>query len=115
MPNIWGWKTHAQKLGEVCKSYCYDCTQQASWEVAKVTGWITFFNYRAIPLKHEYFIACEACGEDFDLTRRDFKQIKITLRKESSINNSKIKETLFKRIEEHQQGEVDGCYRDKYG
>lgn len=99
---MFGSRKHAEKLGEVCKSYCHDCAEQVAWEVGKVTEWVTFFNHRAIPYKNEYFISCEACGDDFDLSKKDFQQIDATMGRQNSINDTPLKELLFQRIENHQ-------------
>lgn len=102
MAIILGRKKLAVSIGDVCNAYCHDCASDAAWEVAKVTDWMTVFNYPALPVRADYFIACKACGDDHDLSKSDFKSIHHSVKTGRSLTDSPLKESLFNRIKRHQ-------------
>ena len=99
---IFGWEKHAERLGEVCQAYCYDCQKKVPWEVGQMTGWVSFFDVPILPFKREYFMFCGVCGDDFALTRSDYKQVDTIMQSTGALDNSELKQQLFHTIEQKQ-------------
>ena len=97
---FFGSAKHAERLGEVCRTYCFDCQKNTPWVVGKLTERMSLFDIPMFPFKRDYFIFCDKCGDDFSLSRKDYKQIDFQMKLHGEICFSEIKSQLFGRIKE---------------
>jgi|GEM_PF-3314865 len=102
---LFGWNKNAERLGEVCTAYCYDCQKEVPWEVGRVTEWVSFFAVPTIPFKREHFIFCGKCGDDFELSKKEFKNVHSIMCHSDAIDHTSVKDALFKTIEQKQLAE----------
>ncbi|WP_196138770.1 hypothetical protein [Aliikangiella sp. G2MR2-5] len=113
MSSIFNFEKFAQNLGNVCHSYCYQCQCKTTWKFGKLTEWARLFRIKTLPLKKEYFIFCEPCGDDHELDTMEFKKVEKIVKSLGSIDDTHLKESIFKRIHQKQQKFVKTFYIDK--
>ncbi len=106
MSSIFNFEKFAENLGEACRCYCYQCRTKTSWHFGKLTQWAKLFRLKTIPFRKEFFIFCEHCGDDFVLESFEFKKVEKIVKSLGSIDDTHVKQSLFKKIHRVQSESV---------
>jgi len=106
MSSIFNFEKFAENLGEACRCYCYQCQKKTPWNYGKLTEWAKLFKLKTFPLKKEFFIYCEPCGDDFSLESIEFKKIDSIVKSLGSIEDTHVKSDVFEKIHEKQSKKV---------
>ena len=66
---MFGWLKEAKLYKAVLESHCYVCQRKSSWDVLRVTEWVTFFTVRTIPFLVKDTLTCGGCKCQFPIQR----------------------------------------------
>lgn len=73
---IFGWEKTSKAVGLDTWTHCHHCNCNTRWEAYDVSEWITFFFVRAIPILSKHYIFCSVCGDNFELDKRAYKDLR---------------------------------------
>lgn len=96
MDRLFHWEKYARRLQHSCFAYCYDCKKQVPWKVGLLKKHLHLGKIPIPVTTREYFMYCGCCGDDIELSKRDFKIV------ESLHNNLCVPKSLLKSIEQRQ-------------
>ncbi len=94
---IFGWETTLKPVESVLKSYCYHCSNSASWTIWKENDWLSLYFLKVLPVTTKYRIACEICGDGCKL---DSKLARKALNPRH--RNQKLHDEVLAKLEDHQ-------------
>lgn len=98
---IFGSQRKGERLRPLLDTHCYCCKRGTTWDLLRVTDWVSIFFIRLIPVRSTGYLACTGCGDRLALHADEVRGIS-RLRRLSTQQSGRLHDHLVRRLEEHQ-------------
>jgi len=108
---MFGWLKETVHEKPLLDTYCYHCNNNSTWDLFRVTEWVTLFEIKALPFLNKHYIVCDRCNDTFDLDKKISKQVgklhQLNPHKSQRLHDELVSQLEKKQLQGKSQRQLD--------